>query len=119
MSDAIPTRPNGRPYRPRKSGLRARAWENDGHDDACGVIVFGTLDPEKARPLALDSAAHWYGKGVVTDPGPGWYRDAFERGERTWVIDEESGAPGVMFTWEESDNQATPVTEQHPSGGAR
>lgn len=96
MSDKtdVITRPNGKPYRPRSSGLRAHAWE--GEDDG-GVIVFGTLDPDRARPLAAEVCAHWYGMPVVLDPAPGWYRDGFEYGERRWIRDEERGAPGVMF----------------------
>lgn len=91
------TRPDGRPYRPRKPGLRARAWEND---DEQGVIVFGTLDSAAASQFALESAAYWYGGGgSVVDPEPDWFRDCFRGGERRWERDEHRGAPGVRFTW--------------------
>lgn len=100
MADFV--RPNGRPYRSRKPGLRAHAWDNEGvyDDEGCGVIVFGTLDPDEARPLAESSAVHWFGAGTVDQPTPGWWRDGFKLGERSWRRDDEKGAPGVMFTWE-------------------
>lgn len=92
-------RPDGRLYIPRQSGLRAAAWESFGED--CGVVVLGTLDPERAQAFALESAVYWYGPGEVTMPRPGWWRDGFSWGERCWLKDEHRGAPGVMFTWEE------------------
>ncbi len=104
----VVTRPNGKPYRPRTNSLRAQAWENHGHDERAGVIVFGTLNPDEARSLAQESAAYWYGDAdcnQLTDPGPGWYRDGFVNGERTWIQDAERGAPGVMFTWAESEEE--------------
>lgn len=92
-------RPDGRPYRPRKPGLRARAWAND---DEIGVIVFGTLEPAEAEAFALESAARWYGDGgAVSDPDPDWYRDGYQWNERTWIRDERRGSPGVMFTWDD------------------
>jgi hypothetical protein len=91
------TRPNGRTYRPRKPGLRAHAWENP---DECGVIIFGTLDPEQAKTFADQSCAYWYGSGAATNPEPGWFRDVFRRGERRFEVDEQRGAPGVYFTWD-------------------
>lgn len=101
-ADYVFVRPNGKPYRPRTDKLRARAWENLGgfDGDSCGVIVFGTLDPDEARAFAADSVAYWYGAGAVEQPESGWWRDAFQRGERTWIEDDQRGAPGVMFTWE-------------------
>lgn len=91
-------RPDGRVYRPRKPGLRAHAWENFG--EACGVIVFGTLDPDAADDFARQSAAYWYGEGgLLYDPVPGWWRDGFGSHGRMWIADEKRGAPGVMFTW--------------------
>lgn len=91
------TRPDGRAYRSRKTGLRVHAWNNDDPD---GVIVLGTLDPDAARPLAEQACGHWYGTTHVKNPEPGWYRDAFEWGERRWARDERRGAPGVSFTWD-------------------
>lgn len=91
------TRPDGRPYRPRKPGLRAHAWETG---DDQGVIVFGTLAPAEAEAFALAVSAYWYGSGgAVVDPHPGWFRDRFRWGERRWERDEVTGSPGVMFTW--------------------
>lgn len=108
MSDeaAVIVRPNGKPYRPRRPGLRAHAWE--GEDD-CGVVVFGTLDPDRARAFAAQMCTHWYGMPVVVDPEPGWYRDAFVYGERRWTRDPERGAPGVMFRAEDA-----PLAEPRP-----
>lgn len=98
------TRPDGRTYRPQKPGLRVRAWGND--DMSRGVIVFGTLSPEAAQPLAQETCEWLYGEQGfgfrVTHPRPGWYRDSFQHGERTWVTDDRRGAPGVMFTYEET-----------------
>lgn len=95
MAEAVLTRPDGRPYRPRKDGLRVHAWENP---DSCGVIVFGTLDPDVARTWAEDSCSYWYGSREVVDPEPGWYRDTFRYGERQFAVDEARGVPGVRFT---------------------
>lgn len=115
MSETF-TRPNGKAYRPRKPGLRAQAWENHGHhdDERQGVIVFGTLDPERARTLAQECCASWYGDTdlyELIEITPGWYRDTFSYVGRTFVQDEERGSAGVMFTWGEGD------TARHPSGG--
>lgn len=108
MPDYSFTRPNGQTYRPRTAGLRARAWENHGHHDEerAGVIVFGTLDPDAARDLGQSACAGWYGDAdsfALADPTPGWWRDGFSHDGRTWIEDPERGAPGVMFTWAESD----------------
>jgi hypothetical protein len=97
MTDVM-TRPDGRPYRPRKAGLRARAWANG--DDECGVVIFGTLDPERAQAFADESCSHWYGDGRAARPEPGWYRDTFRYGERLFAVDEKRGAAGVYFTWD-------------------
>ncbi|MCX5066747.1 hypothetical protein OOJ91_12910 [Micromonospora lupini] len=91
-------RPNGKAYRPRKAGLRARPWEDD---SGCGVVVFGTLDPDRARRFAGEMCAYWYDLPAVVNPQPGWYRDGFRYGERAWVRDEKRGAPGVMFAAED------------------
>ncbi len=101
-ADYVFVRPNGKPYRPRTDKLRAHAWENHGNHDqeAAGVIVFGTLNAEEAQTFARESAVYWHGAGTVGEPISGWWRDSVERGERTWIEDDERGAPGVMFTWE-------------------
>lgn len=91
------TRANGKTYRPRKPGLQAHSWENHGYDENCGVIVFGTLDPDAARDFAIQMCKHWYGMAGVTNPEPGWYRSGFRNGEPTWLDDEHRGRPGVMF----------------------
>lgn len=89
-------RPDGRPYRPRKPGLRVRAWETE---DAQGLIVFGTLDPESARERATEVASYWYGGGSIGQPTPGWYRDTFRYGSRQFAVDERRGSAGVSFVW--------------------
>jgi hypothetical protein len=102
-ADHVFARPNGRRYRPRDPRLRARAWENPGYNGAYGVLVLGTLNPDEAWNLAQEWADFWYGdpdSHRLTEPCPGWWRDGYgQRGERTWVVDDDRGRPGVMFTW--------------------
>lgn len=105
---AVIERPNGKPYRARTAELRAHSWEED---DDRGVIVFGTLDPERARPFADEMCAYWHSVPLAVDPVPGWYRDAFRYGERCWIPDEKRGAPGVMFRAEDAP------LDSAPSGG--
>lgn len=100
------TRPDGRPYRPRTPGLRYQAWTND-PEPGRGVIVLGLLDDRyPVREHASGLAAYWFDESrhdyTLTDPQPGWWRNAYRhRGERAWVRDERRGAPGVMYTWTE------------------
>jgi hypothetical protein len=89
-------RPDGRPYRPRTTALRAHAWENP---DTCGLVITGTLNSQAAHDHACRAGAYWYGDGTPTDPQPGWYRKAIQRGEPIWVIDDKRGMPGVYYTW--------------------
>lgn len=99
------TRPNGRPYRTRRSGLWVCAWENP-DEFTSGCIVFGTLDPQgPAAALAHEACADWFGDAdsfCIAYPTPGWWRDGYAISGRTWIEDEKRGAPGVMFTWAES-----------------
>lgn len=91
-------RPDGRAYRPRRVGLRAYGWAGDsGSVDACGVVVIGTLDPARARPLAQDAARYWHGRVGVDAGVPGWYREGYAFGELAWVEDDRRGAPGVYY----------------------
>lgn len=93
------TRPNGKPYKPRSPELSAHAWENTGYpDDSAGVIIFGTLDPEKARAFALQMSAYWYSTTGVTSERPGWFRFGYVNGAQAWLDDAERGRPGVIFT---------------------
>ena len=106
MSDqaANLTRPNGKPYRPRNVGvLTAHAWDNWalGWDERQGVVVLGTLDPERAQALADQMCEFWYGMSHAGDPQPGWWRDGFRNGERAWIDAPDRGQPGVMFTAED------------------
>lgn len=99
LAEAL-TRPNGKLYRPRYTFLRARSWDNDHLGrDGCGVIVFGTLNPERARSFAHVMCRQWFELPVADRPAPeaGWWRDTFRWGERTWAYDELRGAPGVLF----------------------
>jgi hypothetical protein len=101
------TRPNGKPYRPRKPGLVTHAWERgDFRDDRAGVIVFGTLDPGAASALAQQTCRYWYGTTVVTRPSPGWYRLGYRDGEPTWLDDPKRGRPGVEFTATDEEESA-------------
>lgn len=94
-------RPDGRPYRPRKPGLRARPWGEVG--DRHGVIVFGTLDTERARTFAAETITYWHdAKCHPVRPEPGWWRDGYNYEGRAWIPDDKRGAPGVSFTCEES-----------------
>lgn len=97
MADQIPvvTRPNGKPYRPRRITANAVADEDQ---NLCGVIVLGTHDQLRAQPLADEYARWQLGEGCkAAEPRCGWYRDAFEGGGRRWVTDEERGRAGVWF----------------------
>ena len=101
-------RPNGRTYRPRRPGLHVYAWENrDGGDvERAGVIVFGTLDPSKAKDIAQEMCEAWYGDTDayhLTEPTPGWWRNGFTYRGQTWIADEQRGSAGVMFTWAERE----------------
>lgn len=102
MTDTTLTRPNGKPYRPRKPGLRTRPWGND-DTDRHGVVVLGTLDPEEAHPQAAEWIMYWHDTECrPAHPEPGWYRDGYDHTGPAWIIDEKRGAPGVMFTCEDS-----------------
>lgn len=107
-ADYVFVRPNGKPYRPRITHLRAQSWENCGNydEEARGVLVLGTLNPDEARVLAWTACNSWYGDAdhyVLTQAKPGWWRDSYAALGRAWVEDEDRGAPGVMFTWAEAD----------------
>jgi len=94
------TRPNGKPYKPRSPKLVAHAWEN--YDDCrSGVIILGTLNPERAHDFAVQMCRYWYGCKLAVNPEPGWFRDGFYQGDRTWLDDSVRGRPGVQFTAED------------------
>lgn len=92
------TRPDGRTYRPRKPGLRARGWDS-GHES--GVIVFGTLDAAEAQKFADECCTYWFGAGHAGRPEPGWFRDTFRYGDRQFAVDEKRGSAGVYYTYEQ------------------
>jgi hypothetical protein len=89
------TRPNGKPYQPRK--VTAYAVTDD-DEITVGVIVFGTHDPARAQELA-DQIARWDigGNYTAVDPVAVWWDDRFECGRRVWVTDEEHGRGGIWF----------------------
>lgn len=70
------------------------------------MVVFGTLDSDEAWLLGWQACNGWYGDadcyGLI-DPTPGWWRDSYAVEGRAWVEDPDRGAPGVMFTWAETD----------------
>ncbi|AHY26965.1 hypothetical protein SEA_NAIRB_49 [Mycobacterium phage Nairb] len=93
------TRPNGKPYRPRKPGLQAHIWSNEAAGlNECGVVVLGTHDIEAARPLALDASRRYLDADGIEAPVRGWFRQGFHYGERRWFFDGDKGRPGVSFT---------------------
>lgn len=88
-------RPNGKPYRPRKVTGHAVADEDD---FVIAVIVLGTHDAERARPLAEDCVRAWVDDGyTAAKPEAGWWRNGFEWGELCWINDEVRGRAGVRF----------------------
>lgn len=88
-------RPNGKPYRPRK--VIAHAVGELGLDDDCGVVVFGTHDIERARPLAQRAVGNFQGCAHAIRPQRVWWRDGFECGERRWIYDNVNGRAVVSF----------------------
>jgi hypothetical protein len=98
------TRQDGRIYQPRKI-----VAEGVGDEDEIltWVVVLGTHDAERARPLAQDYITWQLGRGHrAVSKGGGWWRDGFEGGQRAWVTDERRGRAGVWFSIEEGDPDA-------------
>ncbi len=95
---ATVTRPNGKPYRPRK--IVTRRWENvGGYDEDCGAVVLGTHDIEAARQEADRAIKFWFDHDMVaTKPEVSWFRLGYANGEPMWLRDEVKGRAGVMFT---------------------
>lgn len=95
------TRPNGKLYRPLKINGHA---VTDEYDDVIAVLVLGTHDIEKARPLAEHCVRQWVDSSyTAVDPHTGWWRDGFQYGQRWWVDDEIRGRAGVRFEVAEAD----------------
>jgi hypothetical protein len=91
------TRPNGKPYRPRKV-IAAAVTDPDDGDMLVGVMVLGTHDYHRAKPMADDYAVWQYGRGhLATDWVTGWWRDGLQNGRRCWLEDPEHGRAGVWF----------------------
>lgn len=97
MSAGVITRPDGRLYRPRKVAAYAVTDPDDG-DSLAGVMVLGTHDADRAKPLADSYAAWQLGSGYsAADPLAGWWRDGFAGGRRCWVDDPVTGRAGIWF----------------------
>ena len=96
MSDLSPiTRPNGKSYRPRKIVAHCIGHEDE---DVTGVVVFGTHDVTRAKPLADSAVADWCDWGYeAVSPRLIWYRDTMADGQRTYVTDPVHGRAGVVF----------------------
>ncbi|MDQ2874825.1 MAG: hypothetical protein M3Y33_08545 [Actinomycetota bacterium] len=92
------TRPNGKPYRPRKVVARFLSGDAPDYDEFSGVIVTGTHDQERAATLARALVASEFGEGYEpVYSGGGWWHDGMEHGQRCWVADDERGQAGVIF----------------------
>jgi hypothetical protein len=107
MSDRPPPieRPNGKLYRPR--GVVAHRWENPDAPwaDECGVIVIGTHDIERARPLATEAIQRWFDADMIAvRPVVDWYRLTYHYGAMTWKRDPVRGGAGVEFTADYSED---------------
>src|SRR5262245_18836893 len=89
-------RPNGKLYRPR--GIVA--WPLGGEGEAlCGVVVLGTHDIERARPLAQQVTRQQLGGGYLAEaPVCVWWRSTYRHGRPYWVDDEDHGRAGVWFS---------------------
>ena len=95
MTGDTATRPDGRLYKSRK--VIAHTVVDD-DEIVCGVMVLGTHDVARAKPLADWIAADTTGRGfVAVDPVAGWWRDGFEGGRRRWVDDPKGGRAGIWF----------------------
>jgi hypothetical protein len=90
------TRPNGKPYRPRKV-IAYGVYDAD--ECPVGVVVFGTHNTERAQALAdslvkCDLLDAGY---APAEPSCVWWSDGFDGGSRVWVNDAEHGRAGVWF----------------------
>ena len=97
---SLPTirRPNGKVYRPRK--IVVEPWENDDYlaEYSVGVLVFGTHDIDRARPLANDFIKSQWGNELwAMNPFRTWVRNGFADGGTARFHDEERGRACVQF----------------------
>jgi hypothetical protein len=90
------TRPNGKPYRPRKV---IAYGVYDANECPVGVVVFGTHDVDRALALAdLFVKCDLLDAGYApAEPSCVWWSDGFEGGARHWITDPEHGRAGVWF----------------------
>lgn len=89
------TRPNGKPYRPRR--VVAETFL-DMDEAVAGVVVFGTHNVVRARLLA-EHLIRYETDTAITDCTVElvWWRDGFESGFRRFVDDADRGRAGVKF----------------------
>lgn len=87
-------RPNGRLYRPRK--IVAEIYTDYHNEEFGGVIVFGTHDIERARPLAEPIIHSEVGPVDITEHLD-WIHDGMSGGERRFMRDERRGRACVRF----------------------
>lgn len=88
-------------------GLMADDWDNTSLlDGVRGVLVLGTDDTARARPVADEATRRFFGPGVAArNPAPGrWglFCTSENRDELEWRHDEDGG-DAVLFTAEEAD----------------
>ncbi len=97
LADRIPpiTRPNGKPYQPRR--VVGFTLDDDDTGGVTGLIVFGTHDHERAKRLADGLCYRYAADGDAVGPTSVWWRDMFSRGRREFESDDEHGRPGVHF----------------------
>ncbi|HEV2779093.1 MAG TPA: hypothetical protein VGX25_06780 [Actinophytocola sp.] len=91
------TRPNGKVYRPRKVDVYPVDGDGWSEWDQPGVVVLGTHDIERARPLALRAVDFFHGVQYAVKPRTGWWRLGYQAGELRWIHDDVHGRAGVMF----------------------
>ncbi len=109
MTGDTVTRPDGRTYRSRKVIAYAVAG---GDEILCGVMVLGTHDTGRAKPLADSYPVRQLGAGyAAAGPVAGWWRLGFEAGGRRWPDYPVKGRAGVWF-------RAIAETRQPVSGAA-
>ena len=96
MTLDVITRPNGKPYRPRKV-IAYGVYDPDECPES--VVVLGTHDVVRAQALATTFVKHDLLDSSYAPAGPCtvWWRDGMEYGRRVWLNDAEHGRAGVWF----------------------
>lgn len=96
MSAPMLTRPNGKPYRPRKEPS-VDLYE-DHHDGLTGFVVLRTHDREKAAEMVAGVWASYY-DGPLPEGRRSWWRLVpwGYQTDSTWIEDPARGIPVVVF----------------------